>query len=103
MRCQLFPYPEDKNIYLDWKREDSRPMPRGSTVSDGILYINDLKKEDSGEYTCFGVDAYGKQIFSAKTQLHVVGEYKHLKINVWHLLKIMIIIYTCLQTFQKLN
>ncbi|XP_031778282.1 basement membrane-specific heparan sulfate proteoglycan core protein isoform X4 [Nasonia vitripennis] len=72
MRCQLFPYPEDKNIYLDWKREDGRLMPQESTVSDGILYINDLKKEDSGEYTCFGVDAYGKQVFSAKTQLHVV-------------------------------
>lgn len=76
MRCQVFPYTEDRSIYLDWKREDGKVMSINSTISDGTLYINDLKKEDSGDYTCIGSDVYGKQLFSTKTRLNVVGMYR---------------------------
>ncbi|XP_058809308.1 basement membrane-specific heparan sulfate proteoglycan core protein-like isoform X2 [Phymastichus coffea] len=76
MRCQVFPYTDDKSIYLDWKREDGRPMSRTSTISDGTLYISNLKKEDSGDYTCIGVDTYGKQLFSTNTRLNVVDSPK---------------------------
>ncbi|KAJ8666823.1 hypothetical protein QAD02_008485, partial [Eretmocerus hayati] len=72
MKCKLFPYPDDKNIILDWRRENGRPMPRFSTVNDGTLFLTDLKREDSGFYTCFGVDPNGRQLFSARTQLNVI-------------------------------
>ena len=73
MRCKLLPSPEKKGILLDWKRENGQPLPRGSTVDDGTLYLIDLRKEDSGNYICFGIDLHGRRIFSAKTQLNVVG------------------------------
>lgn len=74
IRCRLFPYPEDTNVYLNWNRESNRSMPQGSNIKKGTLIINNIRTDDYGNYTCTGTAENGKRVYTAKTQLHVSGK-----------------------------
>ena len=61
-------------ILAQWMRPDGRQLPRGSYERGGILYLRDLKRDDSGQYACEGVDQRtGQTVFQAVTQLTVSG------------------------------
>ncbi|XP_015437459.1 PREDICTED: basement membrane-specific heparan sulfate proteoglycan core protein [Dufourea novaeangliae] len=72
MRCQVYA-PGGNHIYLDWKRNDHRLLPAGSTVNNGVLTIPAVDKSTAGEYVCLGMDQAGTVLFRAKSHLEVLS------------------------------
>ncbi|XP_054009839.1 basement membrane-specific heparan sulfate proteoglycan core protein-like isoform X3 [Hylaeus anthracinus] len=72
MRCQALAS-DGNHILLDWKRSDHLPLPKGSTVHNGILNIPDVDKSAAGEYVCLGMDHAGTILFKAKSHLEVLS------------------------------
>ncbi|XP_076180736.1 terribly reduced optic lobes isoform X6 [Ptiloglossa arizonensis] len=71
MRCNVYDTLDGNHIYLDWKRSDHRPLPKGSTVHNGILNIPNVDKSAAGEYICLGIGQTGTTLFKAKSHLEV--------------------------------
>lgn len=50
------PFLGPNDILINWRRADNGSLPEGSHVSDGILYIDNIQPEATGEYVCYGID-----------------------------------------------
>ncbi|GAB6018614.1 hypothetical protein CHUAL_000299 [Chamberlinius hualienensis] len=59
-------------VSIKWVREDRSPLPADFTELEGMLVINNVKKEDAGTYSCLGV-ANGTVRFSIQSRLIVVA------------------------------
>ena len=62
-----------QNVRVQWVRQDGQRLPQGSYERGGILYLRDIMRDNSGAYSCQGVDPSGRVIFSATTNLVVTG------------------------------
>lgn len=60
--------------FLDWIRAGNAPLPAGSRVENGTLYIENVQSDYAGEYQCIGLNNLGQVLFTAKANLAVVGE-----------------------------
>ncbi|CAG0883138.1 unnamed protein product [Darwinula stevensoni] len=78
MRCTIYGY--DGRLYIDWTRADGGSMSTQHYIQDGTLTIEKVRPEDSGEYTCLGIDHTGSVLFSSTTTLQVLCEYDHVSI-----------------------
>ncbi|CAL4124571.1 unnamed protein product, partial [Meganyctiphanes norvegica] len=64
--------PGDPNIRFDFRRSDNRPLPDEHTISNGVLAINNIGPEASGEYACVGINqASGSVLFTIYSVLQV--------------------------------
>ena len=63
-----------QNVRVQWVRQDGQRLPQGSYERGGILYLRDIMRDNSGAYSCQGVDPSGRVIFSATTNLVVTGD-----------------------------
>lgn len=61
-------------IDLIWVRAGNQSLPTSSRVDNGILYIDDVKPQDSGEYQCLGSIDGKTVLFEARARLAVVGK-----------------------------
>ena len=72
MRC--FVRGTVRPIELRWVRAGNQSLPTSSRVENGILYIDDVKPQDSGEYQCLGLIDGKTVLFEARARLAVVGK-----------------------------
>ncbi|XP_054159296.1 basement membrane-specific heparan sulfate proteoglycan core protein-like isoform X2 [Oppia nitens] len=70
MRC--FVKGTGRYVELQWTRTGNQSLPLSSNIENGVLYIDDVKPEDSGEYQCLGV-VDGNVLFEARARLAVVA------------------------------
>ena len=56
-----------------WVRLDKPDLPRGSYQQNGILYIQNVRREDAGRYSCQTLDRTGRMVFESFVQLTVAG------------------------------
>ena len=54
-------------------RLDTPDLPRGSYQQNGILYIQNVRREDAGRYSCQTIDRTGAMVFESFVQLTVAG------------------------------
>lgn len=59
---------------MDWIRAGNAPLPVGSRVENGTLYIDNVQSDYAGEYQCIGLNNQGQLLFTAKANLAVVGK-----------------------------
>ena len=60
-------------VRAKWIRPDGRPLPRNSQERGQTLYIQDVQREDAGQYACQGQDARSGRIIFTKTTTVVVA------------------------------
>uniref|UniRef100_T1IKD2 Basement membrane-specific heparan sulfate proteoglycan core protein n=1 Tax=Strigamia maritima TaxID=126957 RepID=T1IKD2_STRMM len=59
-------------LTLTWVRTDNKPLPVGHVMKNGHLTIEQVRKEDAGEYSCL-ISEHGVVINAPKKVLHVVA------------------------------
>jgi hemicentin len=72
LRC--FVRGTERPVELRWIRSGNLTLPTSSRVENGILYIDDVKPQDSGDYQCLGVVDGKNVLFEARARLAVVGK-----------------------------
>jgi hemicentin len=72
LRC--FVRGTERDVELRWIRSGNLTLPTSSRVENGILYIDDVKPQDSGDYQCLGVVDGKTVLFQARARLAVVGK-----------------------------
>lgn len=63
------------HISITWVRGDGLPLSEEHDISDNMLILRNVKKEDQGVYNCVGLDHYGTKVFSRPIMLIVVGKF----------------------------
>uniref|UniRef100_A0A1B6EDX6 Basement membrane-specific heparan sulfate proteoglycan core protein n=1 Tax=Clastoptera arizonana TaxID=38151 RepID=A0A1B6EDX6_9HEMI len=61
----------DRNIRLQWVRQDRTPLSQRHISHDGVLHIDHLQFSDAGTYVCQCLDQNGSLYFQATTNLRV--------------------------------
>ena len=56
-----------------WIRFDRSELPRNSYQRNGILFIRNVRREDTGRYTCQTLDRNGRTVFESFVQLTISG------------------------------
>ena len=72
MRC--FVRGTTRPVELSWIRVGNQSLPSSASIENGVLYIDDVKPQDSGEYQCLGVVDGRTVLFEARARLAVVGK-----------------------------
>ncbi|CAG2167829.1 unnamed protein product, partial [Oppiella nova] len=71
MRC--FVRGTTRPVELSWIRVGNQSLPSSASIENGVLYIDDVKPQDSGEYQCLGTVDGKTVLFEARARLAVVG------------------------------
>lgn len=100
MRC--FVRGTTRPVELRWVRAHNQSLPATARVENGVLYIDDVKPHDSGEYQCLGVVDGQAVVFEARARLAVVGKLIETAVVVV-LLSSLIIILLALLTARYLG
>nr|QYB17310.1 heparan sulfate proteoglycan [Laodelphax striatellus] len=61
------------NLYLKWVKDNGLPLPPEFYSRDGVLYLNNVQREDAGFYTCLGLSPTDNAVlFTATASLKVI-------------------------------
>ena len=56
-----------------WRRQDGRPLPPRHTQQGGVLYLQQVDRQDAGVYICHGVDTRGVTVFEFLANLVIAA------------------------------
>lgn len=62
-------------ISLTWERSDRRELSEEHDISENMLILRNVQKEDQGVYNCIGISPDGTVVFRRPMTLKVVGEF----------------------------
>ncbi|XP_046397627.1 basement membrane-specific heparan sulfate proteoglycan core protein-like isoform X3 [Ischnura elegans] len=71
MRCTVRDNRE--RIFLTWVRASPGVMPADNLVKDGVLHMNNVRRDAAGEYICQGIGQSGNTLFTASAHLEVIA------------------------------
>lgn len=62
-------------ISLTWERNDRAPLSEEHDISENMLILRNVQREDEGVYNCLGIAPDGTVVFRRPMTLKVVGKF----------------------------